>query len=231
MQHQPDKAKEDNDSSPEDPLVLHGPALHHTDRIATDSEGVGNAIEFALRVFQHVLLRAQTAQHFSAALNVFIQLGIILLEEGVFAQRMGLARRRLGPAAKREPACCPGPWRRSKCRSLRIDVLRVRVLGRLRGMGPAAKQLASVLCRQPLVPVPLQVGVALPVVAQLAAESLDALIGLFGFGRVELLLGCVGVVVNRAREGCQSRGYLACADLARLHYQTGSQRHSRAPTL
>ena len=77
-------------------------------------------------------------------------------------------------------------------------------------MRAAAEQLATIVSGELLLTVRFQGLVALPVVTQLVAKGLEPVLRLFLLGRVELLLGRVGVVVERAREGGESRRDLAC---------------------
>lgn len=68
-------------------------------------------------------------------------------------------------------------------------------------MRPAAKELGAVYGREGVFAGGFE-GVELGTVGgEIGAEGLDALGGFVGFGRVELVLGEVGVLVYGAREG------------------------------
>ena len=91
MNHQPAKHKEDDHTTIENPLVLHGPPLHHPNGITTDTQRISHAIQFPLRPLQHLPLVAQIAQHGAAAIQELVELVGRLAEESVLAQDVAFA--------------------------------------------------------------------------------------------------------------------------------------------
>jgi hypothetical protein len=88
---EPTKGEEDDDSSPENPLVLLGSSLDHAYRVAADAQGVGYAVQAPLGAFEHLSLLAQIAQDGPAAVEKLVELVRCVLKEGVFAQHAAFA--------------------------------------------------------------------------------------------------------------------------------------------
>ena len=63
MYHKPTKGYEYHHSTPEYPLILLRPPLHHSYRITTDSQCIRHTVQFSLCPFQHLTLLAQITQH------------------------------------------------------------------------------------------------------------------------------------------------------------------------
>jgi hypothetical protein len=88
---EPAEEEEDDDSGPEDPLVLLGAALDHAYRVAADAQGVCDAVDALLGALEHLALVAQVAQHGAAAVEELVELVRRVLEKGVLAQHRALA--------------------------------------------------------------------------------------------------------------------------------------------
>jgi hypothetical protein len=59
VQHSPAKQEENNNSTPENPLILPRAPLHHTDRIPAHTERIRNTIQSSLGTFQYFTLLTQ----------------------------------------------------------------------------------------------------------------------------------------------------------------------------
>ena len=56
IDHQPTKTKEHHRSSPEDPLILLRPSLHHPNRIPRNTQCISHTIQLLLRALQNLPL-------------------------------------------------------------------------------------------------------------------------------------------------------------------------------
>jgi len=63
VQHSPTKQEENNNSTPENPLILPRAPLHHPNRIPAHTERIRNTIQSSLCPFQYFTLLAQISQH------------------------------------------------------------------------------------------------------------------------------------------------------------------------
>jgi hypothetical protein len=63
VQHSPTKQEENNNSTPENPLILPRAPLHHPDRIPAYAERVRNTIQSSLSTFQYLALLTQISEH------------------------------------------------------------------------------------------------------------------------------------------------------------------------
>jgi len=90
MYNQPTEQEEDNDASPEYPLVLLRPPLHHAYCVPTYAECVCNSVQPLLGAFEHVSLLSQVAQDCSSPVQELIELFGCLVEKGVLSQHMPL---------------------------------------------------------------------------------------------------------------------------------------------
>jgi hypothetical protein len=72
--NQPAEQEEHNNATPEYPLVLLRPPLHHANRIPTDPQRIRDSIQPSLRSLQHFSLLPQVAQHSSPPIQELIQL-------------------------------------------------------------------------------------------------------------------------------------------------------------
>lgn len=153
MYDQPTEAKEDDDAGPEDPLVLLGPPLDHADGVPADAERVGDAVQAALGILEHVPLGAEVAQHGLAAGYVLVEGGVgageeVLLPHGVRLARVVAAAHAHLAVAVADDAAAAIAIRRDRVgrggggRGVGVSV------GILRGRGvegPAAEELGAVL--------------------------------------------------------------------------------------
>lgn len=73
LQDEIDKNDKDNNTGPENPLVLLGPPLNHANRVSGDAQRIRGRVKLPLRPLEHVPLVAQIPQHGPAPLQVFIQ--------------------------------------------------------------------------------------------------------------------------------------------------------------
>ena len=71
-QHQPAKPKKYNHASPEYPLILLRPPLHHANRVPTNPQRIRYTIQLALRALQHLALMSQVAQHSAATVQELV---------------------------------------------------------------------------------------------------------------------------------------------------------------
>jgi hypothetical protein len=88
---EPAEQEEDDDPTPEYPLVLFRPPLHHPNGVSTDPQGIGNSIQSSLGTLQYLPLLSQIAQHRSAPIKELIELFRCLIEECVLSQHMTFA--------------------------------------------------------------------------------------------------------------------------------------------
>lgn len=66
--HQKTEQKEDDNSGPENPLVLFSSSFDHANGVPADTEGVGDTIQLSLGAFQYFSLLPEIAQHGSSAI-------------------------------------------------------------------------------------------------------------------------------------------------------------------
>lgn len=59
MQHSPAEQEKDNNTTPEDPLILLCTSLDHADGISADAECIRHVIQSALRTFEDFALLTQ----------------------------------------------------------------------------------------------------------------------------------------------------------------------------
>lgn len=153
-----------------------------------------------LRVFQHLPLSVQVSKHSLSPGNIFIERGICAREEVLFPIRVLLPRHRrpigaVAPSPSPIPTtttstpnsssatCISGMQSTATCRSIRIWIL-----GRRDISPPLTKQLATILAVENLVALRLECIQLLAVTGELCAKVSNALVRLFLFGRIELLL-------------------------------------------
>ncbi|GAW26219.1 hypothetical protein SAMD00023353_2401420 [Rosellinia necatrix] len=208
VQDEPAEGEEDEDAGPEDPLVLAGAALDHADGVAADAEGVGDAVEAALGVLEHVALGAEVAEHGLPAGDVLVEGGVGAREEVLLAHRVRLARVVAAAHAHLAPAHDPAaavPVRRDGGGGGRGrgGGVGVGVLGGRGREGPAAEQLGPVLVVRRVLAPRLERLQLRPELRQLGPEVARALVRLLLLRRVQLLLRQRRVLVQRAREGRQ----------------------------
>lgn len=223
MQTQPAEPKEDHDARPEYPLILPRPLLDHANGVARDAQRVGDRVQPLLRVLQHVLLRAQVAEHGLPPRDVLVQRVVRAGEEVLLPQRVLFPRQVVAPhqavpvttttttpharAAARVPrmpaaAAAIAPIRTGRgCRA--GGAAGVGVLGRGAHVRPPAQQLVPALAVERLVARALEGLEVLAVLGQLVAEIADALVRLLLLRGVELLLRQGIVLVDRPLEGCE----------------------------
>lgn len=74
VQYEPAEQEENDDSRPENPLILLCPPLHHAYRISADAERIRHTVQPPLRSLKHVSLMPQITQHGAPPVQKFIQL-------------------------------------------------------------------------------------------------------------------------------------------------------------
>jgi hypothetical protein len=86
VQNRPAKQKENQHTTPENPLILARAPLDHPNGIAAHAQRIGNAIQAALRAFEDLALLAQIGEHGAAAVQEVVKLVVRAGEEGLLAQ-------------------------------------------------------------------------------------------------------------------------------------------------
>ncbi len=72
MYNQPAEEEEDYDPTVEDPFILLGPPLHHSDCIATDAQRIRHTVQPSLCSLQHFPLLSQIPQNSSSSVKKLI---------------------------------------------------------------------------------------------------------------------------------------------------------------
>jgi hypothetical protein len=86
VQNRPAKQKENQHSTPENPLILARAPLDHANGIAAHAQRIGHAIQAALRALEDLALLAQIGEHSAPAVQEVIELVVRAGEEGLLAQ-------------------------------------------------------------------------------------------------------------------------------------------------
>lgn len=91
MQNRPAKQKEDQHSTPENPLILARAPLDHANGVTAHAQCIGNAIQAALRALKDLALLTQIGEHGAPAVQEVVELGVRAGEEGLLTQGVCLA--------------------------------------------------------------------------------------------------------------------------------------------